>query len=185
MKSHSNNVVKSVAGLVLVIIVVSVAWVTMPPVDTVRADVPAELDQYANFSGTPASGQQPKPTTCPPRGYCFDAIVARAVDGDTLECRVEMVIRLRLQECYAAEVRTTNPVEKYKGLAAKDYMRDIAEGKPVRVFVAGSGKLSDLFSFGRIVGRAYLIKDGEPLEHDLSHQMVAAGLATRTKKKKE
>jgi endonuclease YncB( thermonuclease family) len=122
------------------------------------------------------------PTPCPERGLSVNAEVIKIVDGDTIDCRVTLDFRVRLIDCWAPESRTRDLEEKARGLAAKGYMLELADGQAVRVFIPGSGTLGEVLTLDRILGRVYVLTDGEPSEADLSFQMVEAGHATTTKK---
>jgi endonuclease YncB( thermonuclease family) len=126
--------------------------------------------------------QVPVPTPCPARGLTVDAEVIKIVDGDTIDCRVQFDFRVRLLDCWAPESRTLDLAEKSRGLAAKGYMLELADGQAVRVFVPGSGTLGEILTLDRVLGRVYVLTDGEPSEADLPFQMVEAGHATTTKK---
>ena len=125
-----------------------------------------------------------KPMPCPERGLSVNAEVIKIVDGDTIDCRVTLDFRVRLLDCWAPESRTRDLAEKQRGLAAKGYMLDLADGKAVRVFIPGSGTLGEMLTLDRILGRVYVLDaSGEPERSDLSWQMIAGGHATAEKER--
>ena len=117
----------------------------------------------------------------PPLGIAVKARVVRVLDGDTLELEIEGRFKVRLLDCWAPETRTKDLEEKKKGLKAKrSLIATIARtGREVTLLVPsdGDGDISDLFTFGRILGRVWLA-DGR----ELSELMVSRGLPTRWKK---
>jgi endonuclease YncB( thermonuclease family) len=121
------------------------------------------------------------PVPCPARGLTVDAEVIKIVDGDTIDVRVEFKFRVRLLDCWAPESRTRDTAEKILGLASKGYLLDLADGQRVRVHVPGSDNLAEVLTLDRVLGRAYILKDGDPELSDLSWQMVQAGHATPIK----
>lgn len=128
---------------------------------------------------------QSSPVPCPARGLTVDANVIKIVDGDTIDVRVEFKFRVRLLDCWAPESRTRDAAEKIRGLASKGYLLDLADGQRVRVHVPGSDNLAEVLTLDRVLGRAYVLKDGEPERSDLSWQMVQAGHALTNKPERE
>lgn len=106
------------------------------------------------------------------------AKVSRHIDGDTLECVVEIKAIVRLKDCWAAETRTTDDAEKKRGREAAQHLANLAPvGERCVVYVPiepGAG-LNELFTFGRVLGRVYVD------DVNLSERMVEDGFATRTK----
>jgi len=116
----------------------------------------------------------------PPLGVAVKARVVRVLDGDTLELEIEGRFKVRLLDCWAPETRTKDPQEKACGLKAKRSLSATISraGPEVTLLVPsdGDGDITDLFSFGRVLGRVWLC-DGR----ELSELMVSRGLATRRK----
>lgn len=100
------------------------------------------------------------------------------VDGDTVGLVIEIRCRVRLKECWADEIRTTDPEEKRRGLASAAHLAKVAPvGERCTLYVPieeGAG-LADLFSFGRLVGDVFV--RGE----SLAAEQVQSGHATKTK----
>ena len=127
---------------------------------------------WAAFSGHQgdAAGYQE-----PPLGWTTKAEVVRVVDGDTIDVEVRRTVRIRLLECWAPETRTRDAVEKRRGLAAKDHLKDLIGSKAVTLHVPtdGSGDVAKILTLNRVLGRVYI--EGV----DVSAAMVAAGHATK------
>jgi len=124
----------------------------------------------------------------PPKGIVTDAKVINVVDGDTIDLKIEKIIRVRLRDCWCAETRTRDLEEKQKGLAAKDHMEDLLGkrvvyfgekrfDKNVVLFIPADedGEIKDVFTFNRVLGHVFV--DGE----DVSDRMVKDGHATKEK----
>lgn len=124
----------------------------------------------------------------PPKGIVTDAKVINVVDGDTIDLKIEKIIRVRLRDCWCAETRTRDLEEKQKGLAAKDHMEDLLGkrfvyfgrkrfDKDVVLFIPADedGEIKDVFTFNRVLGHVFV--DGE----DVSERMVMDGHATKKK----
>lgn len=124
----------------------------------------------------------------PPNGIVTDAIVINVVDGDTVDLKIEKTIRVRLKDCWCAEIRTRDKKKKKKGLAAKLHMEELVGKK--ELFLGGKqydqdvvlfipagedGDIKDVFTFNRVLG--YIFANGE----DLSERMVKDGHATKEK----
>ena len=107
---------------------------------------------------------------------CIPCKVVKVYDVDTAT-RVEVKVELsvRYDNCWGPELNTEKGQEGK--LAAKR-----AEGKEGILYVdlSDCNNLSDLFTFGRVVGEIWL--DGE--EQSESQKMVSLGLASTTKKGK-
>ncbi len=111
----------------------------------------------------------------PPPGWSGDVTVVRVLDGDTVEVEVKYLVKVRLADCWAPEVRTKDLEIKRRGLLAKQGMADLVFGKTVRLVVPTTGRLEDSLTFGRVVGRIWV---GQV---DVAERMVKLGLATKTK----
>ena len=123
-------------------------------------------------------------TPAPARGYSTDCKVLRVVDGDTLECQISYTVRVRLLGCWAPETRSRDLHERQKGRAAKLYMQSLAPaGTRCRLHIPGGESLADILTFGRLLGRLWVIDPDTrtPQDVDVSDQMVAAGHATAEK----
>jgi len=114
-------------------------------------------------------------------GFYVHGEVDRVIDGDTVDVMVgSLVFRIRLLDCWAAEIRTRDAFEKTFGLKAKEQLEFfIPKGKAVKVEVSLSidGDFSDWLTFGRVVGRIIRQADGD----DASRFMCHVGMAAETK----
>lgn len=119
---------------------------------------------------------------CPPRGLTIDAEIVRVIDGDTLRCRSSFDYDVRLLDCWAPETRTTDPDEKQRGIAARDHLQQLVADRPVRIHIPAGRRLSDVVTFGRLLGDAWpLDATHTPERVSLSRQMVRDGHATESK----
>lgn len=106
------------------------------------------------------------------------AKIDRHIDGDTVGVVLSIRATIRLEDCWAAETRTTDPREKVLGVAAAKHIEQLAPlGSDCTVYVPlrEGNTLADLFSFGRLIGRVYV--SGK----NLAREQVRAGHATRQK----
>ena len=124
----------------------------------------------------------------PDPGWTTRGIISRVIDGDTVEVTIKRTIRVRLQDCWAAEKRldpSLPPIDreaaKLRGIAAAEHLRRIAEGHECTLHVPthpADGETQDIgdsFSMGRAVGRVWVDRQ------DLSELQVERGYATREK----
>ena len=90
----------------------------------------------------------------------YSAKVLRVVDGDTADAMIDLGFdtwvkkRIRFYGVDTWESRTRNLEEKKKGLAAKDYVKDLLENSDEGKFVLksyGVGK------YGRVLGELFVI----------------------------
>ena len=89
----------------------------------------------------------------------YSAKVLRVVDGDTADAMIDLGFdtwvkkRIRFYGVDTWEARTRNLEEKKKGLAAKDYVKDLLENSDEGKFVLksyGVGK------YGRVLGELFV-----------------------------
>ena len=118
-----------------------------------------------------AHAQAPKP------GIVIPVKVIECYDGDTLTVSATLTMRIRLLDCWAPEIKTTNAIEKAKGLKARDYLKTLAEGKSgmLQIPLDHADRLDDLLTLGRVLGHVWIG------DLDLSKAMTDAGHATKTK----
>lgn len=88
--------------------------------------------------------------------YIYRCVLDRVVDGDTIKCDIDLGFNvilfsqtIRLAGIDAPESRCRRPIEKKKGLAAKDRLIDLMS-KEFTMKSLGRGK------FGRIIGIPYV-----------------------------
>ena len=126
----------------------------------------------ALLCGAYALGAAPRP------GWVTPARVVRVYDGDTVIVEVKKRFHVRLLDCWAPEIRTRDDAEKARGIAARDYLAGLIDGRDVLVEVPADGlEVGKSFSFGRLLGRIYLN------DRDVGQAVVDAGHATKTKTK--
>tara|TARA_R100000700_G_C3179519_1_gene156251 strand:+ start:5691 stop:6029 length:339 start_codon:yes stop_codon:yes gene_type:complete len=104
----------------------------------------------------------------------YYAEVLRVVDGDTVDVRVDLgfnvhyKVRVRMHGINAPESRTRDKEEKIRGLAAKERLEQLIDGKRVTLKSHGVGK------FGRCLGEitvgsinvnAQLLKEGHAIAY--------------------
>lgn len=112
----------------------------------------------------------------PPTGWTTDARVLSVYDGDTLELEVRRVVRVRLLDCWAPEIRGGTEESKAAARASRDHLRQLVASGKVRLHVpTRSDRVDELFSFGRVLGYVWA---GET---NVSEAQVEAGHATKTK----
>ena len=124
----------------------------------------------------------------PDPGWTTRGVISRVIDGDTVEVTIKRTIRVRLQDCWAAEKRldpSLPPIDreaaKLRGMASAEHLRRIAEGHectlhiPTHPVDGETQDIGDSFSMGRAVGRVWI--NGT----DLSELQVERGYATRQK----
>lgn len=116
----------------------------------------------------------------PPLGLTSRATVVRVLDGDTIEVEIRKVVRVRLRDCWAAELHGT-PAEKHRGELAKKYCERLALGTQGVLFVPteGSRNIGDVTTLGRVLGHYW--PDGS--DKSLSEIMVQSSYATKEKPK--
>ena len=110
-----------------------------------------------------------------PDAFVYNATLERIVDGDTFDCCLDLGFdvklhkqRVRLAGVDTPESRTKDLAEKKLGLAAKERLKELCNGK-IKVKSLGKGK------YGRILGIPYtedgkdicqmLIKEGHAVEY--------------------
>ena len=112
--------------------------------------------------------------------YKYNAKVTRVVDGDTVDALVDLgfdtwkKVRIRMMGLNAPESRTKDLEEKKKGLAAKEYVKDLLENSDEGKFLLkshGVGKygrvLGELFVKGHDISVNELLKEnGHAYEYD-------------------
>jgi endonuclease YncB( thermonuclease family) len=149
----------------------------------------AALCDVSGGDSVQAVGVEGEEMTLPDLGWTTDGHVTDVHDGDTITVRVYRDFRVRLRDCWAPELEPIEQRRKWgvknippgTGAAAHMHLKYLAEGYQVRLHVVGSpdGDFRDSTSMGRVVGLAWLLKDGT----NLSEAMVAAGHATKEKPK--
>lgn len=133
------------------------------------------LDQNGDIRPTSSTPWPDKPDP----GLSVKGKVVEVYDGDTLTVEVRWSVRVRLLDCWAAEVRSLDAGEKRRGLAAKSYAQGLAQNKECTLWIPASEikTLGDLTTMGRVLGHVWIDGDQTPL----SRRIVDAGHATRAR----
>ena len=117
-------------------------------------------------------GQHPSPFP----GGEYRAHCRHVVDGDTFDALVDVGFNqysyatLRLRGVNSPETRTTDKAEKARGVAARERVRSLIEGKPIVIRSA-----PDPATFGRYVADVRFQLNGE--WRDLAQALLAEGHA--------
>lgn len=88
--------------------------------------------------------------------YRYKTKIIKVVDGDTVDAEVDlgfhvtMSLRFRLSKINAPETRTRDMAEKELGIAAKNRLKELIDGKEVYIESHKSGK------FGRWLAEIYV-----------------------------
>lgn len=116
----------------------------------------------------------------PPLGLTARAIVTDVHDGDTIKVTLMLPVWVRFKDCWAPETRGE---QKERGEMVRDQLlKMLPVGSRVEVHVPTqeADALSDIMTFGRVVGEVW--HPGE--DESLSQQLVRMGLATKEKPEK-
>lgn len=114
----------------------------------------------------------------PPIGLATACRVVRVIDGDTVEVEITRSCHVRMLQCWAPESRTTDKVEKARGMDSKEHLRDlIAEEDQGTLFVPLQTDLTEAMTLGRVLG--YIWRKGD--SKSLSQMQVDGGFATAAK----
>jgi len=115
----------------------------------------------------------------PMPGIIVPCQVVDVYDGDTLTVRISCDVRVRLLDCWAAELHTTDPHEKQLGTASAAALKTLAEGRSGQLIIplSGATRLDDLFTFGRLLGDVHI--EGE--KATVGQQQIRSGQAYKTK----
>lgn len=105
--------------------------------------------------------------------YEYKAIVDRVVDGDTIDCTIDLgfktwkKVRVRMEGINTPESRTRDLEEKKRGLAAKDRLVEILElnNNECILQVSGVGK------FGRAIASVF-VTSLSPTHEDSSLTLI-------------
>jgi len=90
--------------------------------------------------------------------YEYNAHVERVVDGDTIDCIIDLgfstwkKIRVRMEGINTPESRTRDKEEKKRGLAAKERLKEILKYNDNKCVL----KVSGLGKFGRALASVYV-----------------------------
>lgn len=105
--------------------------------------------------------------------YEYKAIVDRVVDGDTIDCTIDLgfstwkKVRVRMEGMNAPESRTRDKEEKERGLAAKARLEEILLYNDNHCIL----KVSGLGKFGRALATVH-VKTLSPISTESSMTLV-------------
>lgn len=103
----------------------------------------------------------------------YSAKVVEVIDGDTIDVVIDLgfnvlhTLRVRLYGINTPETRTKNKEEKQKGLNAKARLKELIEGKIVKI----KTQKDETEKFGRYLGIIFLD------ENNINQQLIQEGHA--------
>lgn len=110
------------------------------------------------------------------------ATVKEVYDGDTIVVTVTREYRIRMLDCWAPEVKTRNIEEKEKGIASRDFLRNLLQqGDEVLVQIPLTSRFGDSMTFGRVLAYVWKDIDQDGKLDNISEIMVRDGHATKEK----
>lgn len=121
----------------------------------------------------------------PETGWTVRGVVVKTVDGDTIDIEVRQVVRVRLDQCWAPESKIDDRLPKEKqaaekaaGIASKEHLKQLADGKEVVLHVPIGINLKDSLTLNRVLGTVWL----KGSDKSLNQLQVEGGFATREKR---
>jgi micrococcal nuclease len=102
--------------------------------------------------------------------YTYNAKVTNVVDGDTIDVQIDLGFsifinqRIRLNGINTPEIHSTNENEKSKGILAKLRLKELVDGKDIKLITIKKEK------FGRMLGIIYIN------DQDINAQLIKEGL---------
>ncbi|MCP9473344.1 MAG: hypothetical protein NNA30_11480 [Nitrospira sp.] len=115
----------------------------------------------------------------PPLGVCLPGRVVEVHDGDTLTVEVRYLLKVRLVDCWAPELKRpvlrdgeavidrktgrTIMEDNPEGMRSRDHLRSLALGKPCAVAIPIGEDIAKSLTFGRWLGR--VIVNGDDLSY--------------------
>ncbi len=123
--------------------------------------------------------------SAPEPGWTTQARCLRVIDGDTIEVEIRRVIRVRMLDCWAPESKldarlphAAQTAEKQAGIASRENLRRLCEGRDVVIHIATSTDVAKAMTMNRWLAQVWLPGDDE----SLSQKQVKAGHATKAKR---
>ena len=103
--------------------------------------------------------------------YEYNCTLVRVIDGDTVDVDIDLGFdtilknqRIRLAGIDTPESRTSDPVEKVYGLAAKKFLQEcLRKSNPNNKLVLKTTTYDAKGKFGRILGEIYNLFGAEPM----------------------
>ncbi len=111
--------------------------------------------------------------------YHYKAEILSVYDGDTVTATIDLgfcaflyKVKLRLHGIDTPEMRASDPDEKAKAYAARDFVRERVLGRTVQMKSLGKGK------YGRYLSILWVLDDdGNPEAESLNDQLIRLGHA--------
>ena len=114
----------------------------------------------------------------PQQSITTEAVVVNVYDGDTVTLSITKEVKVRLQDCWAAELKQEGGKE-----AKEELEKLIPVGEKVLLEIPMESSLSKSITFGRFIGRVSRDLNGDGVFDDVSEEMVRKGFATKEKGK--
>jgi endonuclease YncB( thermonuclease family) len=115
----------------------------------------------------------------PAPGWTTTCRIIDVYDGDTVTVEIRKTMRVRMLDCWAPEIRGGTAESKAAGIASRDHLKGLAEGKDAVLHVPQTDRIGEETSLSRILGHVWI--DGD--KQSLSERQVAAGHATKDRPK--
>jgi len=117
--------------------------------------------------------------------YEYNAIVDRVVDGDTIDCTIDLgfktwkKVRVRMEGINTPESRTRDLEEKERGLAAKSRLEEILElnNNKCVLQVSGIGKFGRALATVHVVSLSPIPDDTAITLINVNQQLITEGHA--------
>jgi len=118
--------------------------------------------------------------------YTYRATVLRVIDGDTIECEIDLGFhiqltrRVRLAKINAPEMNSKDTQERIAAFQATDFLRKNIEGKVIAI----KTELDKSDKYGRILGYIFGDKDEQlfPWVSSFNARMIKEGYAVEYKR---
>lgn len=142
---------------------------------------------------TPIEAPRPAEHADPPQpqydgwGVQFSGTCVEVYDGDTITVQpAPRLYRLRLLDCWCAEVRGGTPEQKRLGLAARDYLKELLKDRQVvvQVPIDPSKRFGKSMTFDRLLAHCWYQDDAGKWVN-VAKKMRDAGHAYATKKEQQ
>ena len=117
--------------------------------------------------------------------YEYNAIVDRVVDGDTIDCTIDLgfktwkKVRVRMEGINTPESRTRDLKEKERGLAAKERLEEILKynGNFCLLKVSGIGKFGRALATVHVKTLSPITTESSITLHNVNEQLIKEGHA--------
>lgn len=117
--------------------------------------------------------------------YEYNAIIDRVIDGDTIECTIDLgfhtwkKVTTRLEGIDTPETRTRDKEEKKLGLAAKARLQEIIDinGSKCVLKVSGLGKFGRALATVHVASLSPIVSESSITLINVNEQLIAEGHA--------